>query len=289
MGFARALNAGQQARLSLEPALSGVLSWNAHAGAGRISVRLLRGDIPDGEWLDLFEWNDAGRRSFSPQRDGVRVQTDVLRSDAPFDGIEALIEGGDFAMVAFATPVAPRVSLPYAREALILDVAPRSQYVVEGERGWCSPTCLAMLHAYHGIDLPTVQTAAAVFDSAYDGTGNWSFNVAYSGNLGLRAAAVYLDGLERAQRLIERGLPIAISYRWEDRELPGAPLDRSDGHLVVLTGFTANGDCAVNDPAHPHLRVVYPRAAVETIWQRSGGVAYVVAPVGIDFDDVLTT
>jgi hypothetical protein len=28
---------------------------------------------------------------------------------------------------------------------------------------------------------------------------------------------------------------------------------------------------------------VYPRAALERIWQRNAGVAYAVAPVGIDY------
>ena len=35
------------------------------------------------------------------------------------------------------------------------------------------------------------------------------------------------------------------------------------------------------------MRVVYPRAAIERIWQRNDGVAYVVAPVGIEYADVL--
>jgi hypothetical protein len=99
----------------------------------------------------------------------------------------------------------------------------------------------------------------------------------------LRAAVVYLQNLDQAQRFIEAGIPIAISYSWSDGELPGAPLEQSDGHLVVLCGFTANGDCAVNDPAHPNLRAVYPRAALERVWQRNNGVAYAVAPLGLDF------
>jgi hypothetical protein len=87
--------------------------------------------------------------------------------------------------------------------------------------------------------------------------------------------------------LIERNLPLAISYSWSEGELPSAPLERSDGHLVVLCGFTRDGDCAVNDPAAPNVRVVYPRAAIERIWQRNEGVAYVVAPIGIEYADVL--
>jgi hypothetical protein len=144
-----------------------------------------------------------------------------------------------------------------------------------------------MVNAYHGIDRAVEETARAVLDRAYNGTGNWAFNTAYSGSLGLRAAVAYLQNLDQAARLIERNLPIVISYSWREGELPGAPLPHSDGHLVVLRGFTENGDCAINDPAAPAVRAVYPRSAIEAIWQRNNGVAYVIAPVGVDYASVL--
>jgi hypothetical protein len=264
-----------------------VLSWNTYTVAGRLAFRLLRAHTPATEWIEHVEWNDSGRRSFDMSHDGVTVETDVIRAETPFDGIEVAAEGVEFNLLAFSTPVMARASLPYASDAFILDVPARSQFVVESERGWCSPASLSMLHAYHGIDIPVAETAGHVFDRAYNGTGNWSFNVAFSGALGLRAAVAYLDNLDRAARLIERNIPIAISYSWRAGELPGAPLEHSDGHLAVLRGFTSNGDCAINDSAHPSLRVTYPRAAIERIWQRAGGVAYVVAPVGIEFADIL--
>ncbi|MGZ3498267.1 MAG: C39 family peptidase [Vulcanimicrobiaceae bacterium] len=260
-----------------------MLSWNTFAERGAIDFRLLRAHAPATPWLRHVEWTADGRQSHSPAHADLSVETDVISSTQPFDGIEIRAEGVNFNAISFATPTHQQASLPYIGEARILDVPARSQYVVENERGWCSPTSLSMLNAYFGLDYDVPATARAVFDRAYNGTGNWSFNVAFSGSLGLRAAVVYLRNLDHAQRFIEAGIPIAISYSWKDGELPGAPLDHSDGHLVVLCGFTSNGDCAVNDPAHPHLRVVYPRAALEQVWQRNNGVAYAVAPVGLDF------
>lgn len=285
--FAQALRAGESARLFFEPARSGVLSWNTHAPTGRLSFRLLRARQPASDWLDHAEWRPAGAKSFSPEHEGTRVEIDVVRAAQPFDGIEVRARGVEFELVAFSSPVRARPSLPYAREALILDVPARSQYIVEEERGWCSPASLAMIHAFHGIDRPVDETARAVFDRAYNGTGNWSFNVAYSGRLGFRAVVAHLANLDHAQRLIERNLPLAISYSWRDGELPGAPLPRSDGHLAVLCGFTRDGDCAINDPAAPNVRVVYARDAIERIWQRNEGIAYVIAPVGVEYSDVL--
>ena len=287
MGYLERLDVREGASFSFEPTREGVPSWNALATSGAISIRIRRGGEAISPWLEYARWSERERRSFSPKAGGVRVETDVVRADEPFDGIDVRGEGIDFASLSFATAVAPRASLPYVRGAFVLDVPARSQFVVENERGWCSPTGLSMIHAYHGIDLSVRETVAEVYDEGYRGTGNWALNVAFSGRLGLRGAVAYLDGLDRAQRLIERDLPIAISYRWSGDDLPGAPIDQSDGHLVVLCGFTSNGDCVVNDPAHPDLRVVYPRAAIERIWQRGGGVTYVVAPNGVPFADVL--
>ena len=286
-GFAEMRDVRESARLLFEPARSGILSWNTFAPSGRIEFRLLRAHAPATPWLNYALWHPNGSKSFSPEHEGVRVDVDVIRAEQPFDGIDVRAGGVDFNALAFSTPARSRPSLPYARSALILDVPARSQYVKESERGWCSPASIAMLNAYHGIDVPVDETARAVFDRAYNGTGNWTFNVAYSGSLGLHAIVAYLQNLDHAQRLIERNVPVAISYSWRDGELPGAPLEHSDGHLAVLCGFTATGDCAINDPAAPNVRVVYPRDALERIWQRNDGVAYVVAPNGIDFASVL--
>lgn len=269
--------------LAFDPVREGVLSWNTFARAGTIEFRLLRAAAPATRWLVHSSWSEHARRSHSPQADGVRVDVDVVRSPQPFDGIEVRAPGVSFGALAFAAPAVQRPSLPYAGTAHILDVPARSQYAVEGERGWCSAASLSMINAYHGIDHSVPDTARAVFDGAYNGTGNWSFNVAFSGSLGLRAAVVYLSNLDHAQRFTDAGLPIALSYHWKDGELPGAPVEHSEGHLVVLCGFTSNGDCAVNDPAAPNVRTIYPRAAIETLWQRAGGVAYAIAPEGRDF------
>jgi hypothetical protein len=287
--FTQALDVREAARLLFEPTRSGVLSWNTFTPTGLLEFRLLRALTPATAWLDYAQWHAGGSKSFSPDRNGVHVEIDVIRAEQPFDGIEVRALDVDFNLVAFSSPLRSRPSLPYARGALILDVPARSQYVLGEERGWCSPASLSMIHAYHGIDVTVEATARAVFDRAYNGTGNWAFNVAYSGNLGLRGVVAHLRNLDHAQRIIERNLPIAISYSWNDGELPGAPLPHSDGHLAVLCGFTADGDCAINDPAAPNVRVVYPRRAIESIWQRNGGVAYVVAPNGIDYASILAS
>ncbi len=288
--FAQALNARGGATLRFEPVRGGVISWNTYAPSGTLRFRILRAGMPASAWYDYAQWQPSGRKSFSPQsdRDGIAVDVDVLGAEQPFDGIELAGEEIDFTLLAFAAPQRPEPSLPHARDAMILDVPARTQYVREDERGWCSAASLSMVNAYHGIDRPVEETAMAVMDRAYNGTGNWAFNTAFSGSLGLRAVVAYLQNLDQAARLIERNVPVVISYSWRAGELPGAPLPHSDGHLVVLRGFTENGDCAINDPAAHGVRAVYPRRAIEAIWQRNNGLAYVIAPAGIDYESVLS-
>jgi hypothetical protein len=287
--FALARNVSGSTSLLLTPVRRGVLSWNTTAPCGRLRFRLLRAHVPDSQWYDYAQWDRGGRQSFSAasDRDGLHVDIDVIAAEQPFDGIEVRADDVRFDLVAFASPQAPLASRDYARAALALDVPAYSQYVVDGERGWCSPTSLAMVHAYHGVRASIETTARAVFDRAYNGTGNWAFNVAYSGQQGLRAMVAYLRDFEHARRFIERKLPLVISYSWSDGELPGAPLAHSDGHLAVLCGFTASGDCVINDPAAAHVNVIYPRDALERLWLRNDGVAYVIAPAATDFGDTL--
>jgi len=159
-------------------------------------------------------------------------------------------------------------------------VPARSQYV-NAERGWCSPASLSMVHAFFGHDLDVASTARAIFDSAYNGTGNWAFNVAFSGELGLQGVVAYLRNLDHARAFLERGVPVILSYSWRNGELPGAPLDHSDGHIVVLRGFDKDGNPLINDPAHDAIRVTYPREDIEHVWLRNQGVSYIIAPTDI--------
>ena len=265
-------------RIETAPAAEAVLSWNSRNAAGSLELRVERCDGARSGWLPYVSWGAGGRRSFSSADGVATIELDVVRAPSPIAALEVRSAA---ALDALA------VSLPPEREPggenvrdMLVDVAPRSQYLAgyPSERGWCSPASLAMLLAYWGRDLPTEEVAARVRDGAYGGTGNWAFNVALAGALGLRAAVVHLRGLAHAAAFLGAGLPLALSFSWRAGELPGAPLEQSDGHLAVLVGFDAQGEPLLNDPAQPELRVCYPRAAFERAWLAHGGIAYALAP-----------
>jgi hypothetical protein len=135
-----------------------------------------------------------------------------------------------------------------------------------------------MLLAYWGKAHAIPEIVRAVYDERYGGTGNWAFNMAFAGSLGLRAVLAHLGGLDHAARFIAAGIPLALSFSWCSGDLPGAPLDRSDGHLAVLRGFTPQGHPQMNDPAQPDIMTTYDRKALERVWQAHGGAAFATVP-----------
>lgn len=188
-----------------------------------------------------------------------------------------------------------------------LDVPPYSQCLHRGEypehggggEAWCSPTSTSMVlgfwnrlppaQDYTWVDAAYVDrwidhAAAQTFDHAYGGAGNWSFNVAYAAEFGLEAFVTRLRSLGEARQFINAGIPLVASVTFTRNELAGAEYD-TDGHLLVIRGFTAAGDVVVNDPAshlqpsNDEVEIVYAGREFERVWLAgSGGLVYAIHP-----------
>jgi hypothetical protein len=216
-----------------------------------------------------------------------------------------------------ATPsigmLAAMVSVPFKHEipsrfegqSILLQVPTLSQEEHAGEfpeyngggEAWCSPTSTAMVLGFHGAEPssndvlafpgpdfgePQVPYAARyTYDWAYRGTGNWSANVAYGTRFGLEGFVTRLRSLNEAQRFLASSIPLVASITGE---LPGFLFGKTDGHLLVIRGFDANGDVITNDPAattNDQVRKTYARADFERVWlEGSGGIVYVIYPRG---------
>ncbi|PRX50185.1 peptidase C39-like protein [Prauserella shujinwangii] len=210
-----------------------------------------------------------------------------------------------FTVPISAPGVARGIELPVPRYAQNIHKGRYPEYGGGGQN-WCSPTSTAMVLDYwnagpdehelswlpSGYPDPAVAHAARhTYDHAYEGTGNWPFNTAYAARYGLRAHVTRLHSLAELERYIARGVPVITSQSFLERELDGAGYGTA-GHLMVVIGFTQDGDVIVNDPAADSsagVRNVYPRAQFETIWQRTlrhdaegnvaggpGGIVYLV-------------
>jgi hypothetical protein len=164
-----------------------------------------------------------------------------------------------------------------------------------GGEAWCSPTSVSMVLAGLGR-LPAEREYSSVpadhpdrwvdhaarshYDYRYRGAGSWSFSAAYAATHADAAFVTRLRNLREAERFIRVGIPLVASVKFGRGELSGAPLSSTPGHLLVIVGFTENGDVVVNDPAAPDNGSVvrtYDRGQFENAWiPKSGGLVYVV-------------
>lgn len=180
------------------------------------------------------------------------------------------------------------INLPVPQRSQMLSQYQSSGYGGGGEV-WCSPTSTSMVMAYwsnvlHRPDLDqTVPDAARdTYDFTYDGTGNWPFNAAYAGHYGLHAFVTRMYSMSQVEQWIKAGVPIVMSTAYGAGQLPGSPIPSSNGHLLVIRGFTAHGDVITNDPAAATdnaVQVIYPRAILQKLWlDTSNGTVYVIYP-----------
>jgi hypothetical protein len=240
-------------------------TWQAHTAVSRWQLRVL-----------LMR----GRGAPSPRVDGVGAMVSRLPS----------VSG-----VATSDPgPGPRIVLPVPRYSQMTHSGHYPRWGGGGE-AWCSPTSTSMVlgrydalpraGAYgwvpNGHVDPWVDHAArTTYDAAYRGTGNWPFNTAYAATLTDDAFVTRLRNLREARLFIEAGIPLVASISFGRGELSGAPISSTNGHLVVIVGFTENGNVIVNDPAarsRTGVRRTYVRGQFEDAWiPRSGGLVYVI-------------
>jgi hypothetical protein len=271
--------AGEETVVTVGPTREAIVSWNAIVPDGAIELRANALDGRTSEWLPYVAFSAEKRASLAGGDGFARIDTDVLRGEV--DLVTIGIRSRDPLEAAFvSTPDYGAPSEIVALPALELDVPAFSQYEPSfpDERGWCAPASIAMLLAYRAypVDVPIV--AREVYDSRYGGTGNWTFNAAFAATLGFPAAVIHLRDLAHAHAFLADDIPLALSLAWEPGDLPGAPLPRTDGHVLVLRGIDENGDALVNDPALPAIAATYPRDAFERAWLDHGGIAIAIAP-----------
>ncbi|MFI7223456.1 C39 family peptidase [Nonomuraea angiospora] len=295
-------------------------SWTARTPPGSwievaLRARTARGDLT--KWYVMGRWSEHGatRTSVPGQGDedgDVAVDTFVARRPVVAYQVRIAAHGGDarvtgLGVMASAVPRRPVTPSPFgAAGAVELAVPAYSQHAHAGHHpqwdgggaNWCGPTSVAMVLGYwgrgpgpaelawvgDGDPAPSVDHAAmGTYDTSYQGTGNWPFNVAYAGRYGLAGFVTRLRSAVELEAFVRAGVPMITSQSFKAAELPGSCYSTS-GHILVVTGFTAEGDIVVNDPAAPgdaSVQRVYPRAAFENVWLRSsgsGGIAYILHP-----------
>ncbi len=282
-----------------------VASWNVEpAGAAALKVRVrAHGEGFNSKWYSMAQWSLDGhiapRESLKGQKDGngtVVTDTLVLKSpgktldaqvtlktlaDGPRPKLKLLTFSFADGILAAATPTT--ASPAWGKT---IDVPQRAQNDYPNGRALCSPTSLSMLLAHYANqlarpeinkDVPEVE--AHVWDSVYGGAGNWPFNAAYAASFpGMRAYIARFGAISDLEKWIDAGYPVICSVSFE--MLRGLPLSpHENGHLVVLVGFTKDGEPVINDPAfQKQVRRIYKRSNFEKAWSYSKRTVYLVYP-----------
>ena len=290
-----------------------VPSWNATTPRGSWSVTQIK--VRQGgtwsRWFNMGAWasntSTVSRRSYGAQNWGKwKVLTDTVQAQGPVFAkayqyrITLRRKSG-----SSASPALSKVSVvssdsyrhgedlgvPALKSAWgkSLPVPSRSQMVYpDGGEVWCSPTSLSMIMTYwakktgrSNLNQSPRMVARGTYDYGARIWGNWPFNTAYASAYGLETTVSRFSSIEQVERWVDMGIPVAASIAWDNRNanyrLSGAPLTWSDGHILVIRGFTRSGDVIVNDPAassNSGVPRVYNRAEFSRAWLKTSGGRY---------------
>ena len=147
----------------------------------------------------------------------------------------------------------------------------------------CSPTSVSMVLQYWGVNRPTMENCLAIWDDHDDLFGNWANATQRCAELGMDAWLQRFRNWEQVKALIARGQPIVASIRYEKGtfdESDRLAQRETDGHLLVIRGFTPDGNVIVNDPASRKIGqgLVLSARGLAHAWFGNGGVGYVIRP-----------
>jgi hypothetical protein len=169
------------------------------------------------------------------------------------------------------------------RTTFTLPVEFRSQVVPTTQ--WigriCAPSSLAMAATAFGINLPTENFAAQVYDPVSDLFGVWHRVVQGGGQQGLRGYVTRFRSWEDVRRTIEGGAVICASIRFRHGEIANPPRiyarRGTQGHLFVIIGFGPGGTILVHDSASKDWgrTNVWTRDQLARAWFDKGGVGIV--------------
>jgi len=267
-------------------------------------------DARTGAWSPWLYFGSWGRTMRIDRLDrevtsfpGGKVMIDILKLDRPADAYQFRVSLQSLSPDRAVTPSLRRVAAVYSgpvndpgRRAVLS--APR-QYIGRWDRALpvpfipqgdapaelagevCSPTSVSMVLAFAGVPRALAEHCFAIYDPEHGIFGNWNRAVQRAGELGLDAWITRFRNWEQVRAMIATGQPVIASIRFEKGVMPSNPIYQdTDGHLIVIIGFTPDGDVIVNDPASRDkgAGVVYKSSELAGAWFGAGGVAYIIRP-----------
>ncbi len=250
----------------------------------------------NGAWTEWYLLGTLGAEGWAApisvaDENGV-VDVDTLKLNKPATGFRyrLRLKAGKQAVrlrsvaITVSEASAPDAPPAFSAGPWVRDLAlpPRSQGEAQEKyrHDICSPTSLVMVLGHWGIQKELEEVALAAQDRGSQLFGNWPANVAYIGSLGLEGHVARLESLADLESEIALGRPVVVSVTFGEGELPNAPIKKTRGHVMVVGGFTSEGDVIAYDPAgksRDQVRRVYARPAFHKVWRvRKRGLAYLL-------------
>lgn len=280
------------------PFNNAVPSWNCIAPINtglRVELRAGKGE----KWTDWFEVSQWGRdipsKGYGLKKswDGY-VDADTLELYQEFDNLQyrlTLISQDNIQtprLRRFAIVYADKTKLgmrndttPSSAWGKVIEVPYFAQLVEDPSIAGriCAPTSMTMVLNYYKYDLPTREIADLAYDSLNVIYGNWPYIAAVAGELGLKSYVTRFPDWRGVEEQIAAGHPVIISIRFAANQLMNSPIKSTAGHIIVVRGFTEDGQIICNDPAaytKERGQVIYDREQLRRAW--SNGVAIVTEP-----------
>ena len=245
------------------------------------------------EWSEFYKLgllSGKFKTSFPAQKDAFgKVDTDELVLSRPAQAYRYRLKfygDAELLLLAAAMVRAPfvydeKTATHLPQESNIQQVAPLSQMEQDTphKRRICSPSSLYMALNALGYVVPLEQILPRVFDQTADVYGNWLFNMAAAAEFGAEAFFRRFSSLAELEEFVTPNSFVIASIAFKKDELPGSPLEKTPGHLVLIRGYK-DGQILVADPAAPTRTTVlreYNAKAFARAWLcNKQGAAYVV-------------
>lgn len=173
--------------------------------------------------------------------------------------------------------------LPHAGDSISLPV-PRAISQMQAEPGIakriCSPTATAMAVAGSEALEQWPGAVKACLDPNTNAYGKWPLAIHWASQNARIGSVEALPDWQAALTVLNNGSPVVCSIRFDKGDLPGAPMQQTGGHLVVLYGLEFEGEhgyALVMDPAAASAAEVarrYPLKAFSDAWLSHRGGTY---------------
>ena len=175
------------------------------------------------------------------------------------------------------------IQLPHAEDSISLPM-PRAISQMQAEPGIakriCSPTATAMAVAGNQALEQWPRAVTACLDPHTKAYGKWPLAIYWASQNARIGAIEALADWQAALTVLNNGSPVVCSIRFGKDDLPGAPMQQTGGHLVVLYGLEFEGEhgyALVMDPGAASAAEVarrYPLKAFSDAWLSHRGGAY---------------